>query len=179
MAAKKTTVEPEWYGKEVGEAAAKAMKTNATRVGMFLSGEVVKLLSKGQPAKRVGKKNPRLIGLDPSKAGEPPRLLHGLLRNSIDYRIDRDRQHIDIYIGAHTPYARALELGNPKLASKAQSSKRTGISSVRSIATGQRLAGVGAPRPYLRPTLKKHREKAIKILVRNVLKGSVVRRASR
>ncbi len=169
MGSKDTTVEMEWYGKEIGEAAAKTMKTNATRVGMFLSGEVVKLLSVGQPAKRVGKKKPRLVGLDPSKPGEPPRLLHGLLRNSIDHRIDRDRKHIDIYIGANTPYARALELGNPKARGNVMSSKN-----VTSLASATKKHGVGMPRPYLRPVMKKHREKAIKMLVRNIFKGTNV-----
>lgn len=167
--AAKTTVETEWYGKEVGEAAAKTMKTNAKRVGMFLSGQVVKLLSVGQPAKRVGK---RLVGLDPSKPGEPPHLLHGALRNSIDHRVDRDRKHIDIYIGAHTPYARALELGNPKARGNVMSSRN-----VTSLASAKKKYGVGMPRPYLRPALKKNREKAIRMLVRNVFKDSNVGRS--
>jgi len=165
--ASETTVDMKWYGKEVGDHAAKTMNTNAKRTGMFLSGEVVKLLSKGQPAKRVGKKNPRLIGLDPSKPGEPPRLLHGHLRNSIDYRIVKDRKHLDIYIGAHTPYARALEMGNPKAKGNVF---RPGA--VTSLGSAKNKSGVGAPRPYLRPALKDNREKAIKMLVRNVFKGS-------
>jgi hypothetical protein len=169
VVSKNTTVELKWYGKEVGEAAAKTMKSNATRVGMFLSGEVVKLLSVGQPAKRVGK---RLVGLDPSKPGDPPHLLHGHLRNSIDHRIDRDRKHIDIYIGANTPYARALELGNPKARGNVMSSKN-----ITSLASAKKKHGVGMPRPYLRPALKKNREKAIRMLVRNIFKGTNVGRS--
>lgn len=153
MAASTTTIDLKWYGKEVGEAAAKQMKSNAKRTGMFLSGKVVNSISKGQPVKRVGN---RLVGLKPSKAGEPPRVLHNALRNSIDYRIDRDKKHVDVYIGASTPYARALEFGNPR--------------AVTSLAGG--MAGAGMPRPYLRPALKKHRDKAIDLLVRGLFKGT-------
>ena len=173
MAAKKTQVEVEWYGKEVGAAAAKTMKTNAKRVGMFLTGEVVKSLSIGQPAKRVGN---RLVGLNPSRPGEPPHLLHGALRGSIDYRIDRSRRHIDIYIGAHTPYARALELGNPKATSRAHGSA---TKNVTSLASAMRTAGAGMPRPYLRPALKKNRDKAVGMLVRNIFKGTGVPRSKK
>lgn len=134
----------EWKGKETILKASKRLDANAQIVGMFLSGKVVKLISKGQPAKRVGVKKPRLIGLNPSKPGKPPKLLHGNLRNSINHRTKRSRGHISIYIGANTPYARALEYGNPK--------------------------GNLEERPYLRPTLRKHRKKAIEKLVKGIFK---------
>lgn len=134
----RTRVYVKWHGKGEIEKATRKMKSNAERAGMFLEGYVVKSLSKGQPVRRSGN---RLVGLRPSRPGEPPRLLHGLLRNSISHRVDRDAKHVDVYIGAHTPYARALELG-----------------------------GAGLPRPYLRPAIKRNRDKAIRILVSGLFK---------
>jgi len=137
--ARETKVTMEWNGDRVVLEAMHQMSINADRVGMMLHGAVVRSLSKGQPVKRVGK---RLVGLDPSKPGEPPRKLHGLLANSIDYRKKVDKSRVELFIGANTKYARALEFGNPKSRLKA--------------------------RPYLRPAIAKNREKAIARLVKNV-----------
>ena len=137
--ARETKVTMEWDGDRVVLEAMHQMSINADRVGMMLHGAVVNSLSKGQPTKRVGK---RLVGLDPSKPGEPPRKLHGLLANSIDYRKKVDKSRVELFIGANTKYARALEFGNPKSRLKA--------------------------RPYLRPAIAKNREKAIARLVKNV-----------
>ena len=144
MARKQIKAELKWHGKEVGEIAMKTMRKNAVRTGMFLEGKVIKSLSIGQPAKRVGN---RLVGLNPSKPGKPPHLLHGALRNSITHRVDRGAKHVDVFIGAHTPYARALEFGNPPHL---------------------------APRPYLRPAIKNNREKAIKMMVRGLFKRRTI-----
>ena len=137
--ARETKVTVEWNGKELMIEAMKKMETNAERVGMMLDGAVVRSISKGQPVKRVGN---RLVGLNPSDADNPPHVLHGLLRNSIKHRTEIKRGSIDIYVGANTPYARALEYGNPK--------------------------GHLRARPYLRPALAKNKEKALKRLVRGV-----------
>jgi phage gpG-like protein len=137
--ARETKVTMEWDGDRVVLEAMYQMSINADRVGMMLHGAVVNSLSKGQPTKRVGK---RLVGLDPSKPGEPPRKLHGLLANSIDYRKKVDKRRVELFIGANTKYARALEFGNPKSRLKA--------------------------RPYLRPAIEKNRDKAIKRLVKGV-----------
>jgi phage gpG-like protein len=137
--ARETKVTMEWDGDRVVLEAMHKMSINADRVGMMLHGAVVRSLSKGQPTKRVGK---RLVGLSPSKPGEPPRKLHGLLANSIDYRKKVDKSRVELFIGANTKYARALEFGNPKSRLKA--------------------------RPYLRPAIAKNREKAIARLVKGV-----------
>ena len=134
-----TTVTTDWNGKELMIQAMRKMQTNAERVGMMLDGEVVRSLSKGQPVKRVGD---RLVGLSPSQPGQPPRVLHGLLRNSISHRTELRRGSITIYVGANTKYARALEFGNPK--------------------------GHLKPRPYLRPALAKNKDKALRRLVKGV-----------
>lgn len=164
--ARDTTVTTEWNGKELMIRAMRKMETNAERVGMMLDGEVVKLLSKGQPVKRVGKgRAARLVGLQPSRPGEPPRLLHGLLRNSINHRTEIKRGSVTVYVGANTKYARALEYGNPKATKRAHDSA---IKNVTSLASGMRTAGAGKARPYLRPTLAKNKEKALKRLVKGV-----------
>jgi phage gpG-like protein len=137
--ARETKVTMEWNGKEVMIQAMRQMERNAERVGMMLDGAVVRSLSKGQPRKRVGK---RLVGLNPSKPGEPPRVLHGLLRNSISHRTQVRPSAVEVYVGANTKYARALEFGSPKT----------------------RLAA----RPYLRPAVERNRDKAIKRLVKGV-----------
>jgi phage gpG-like protein len=141
--ARETKVTMEWNGDEVMRAAMRQLSINADRVGMMLDGAVVRSLSKGQPVKRVGKdRKARLVGLQPSRPGEPPRLLHGLLRNSIAYRKEIHPREVEVYIGANTKYARALEYGNPKKNLKA--------------------------RPYLRPAIENNRDKAIKRLVKGV-----------
>lgn len=164
--ARETTVKTEWNGKELMIGAMKKMETNAERVGMMLDGAVVRSLSKGQDTKRVGTgRSARLVGLQPSRPGEPPRLLHGLLRNSISYRTEIKRGSINVFIGANTPYARALEYGNPKATKRAHGSA---VKNVTSLASGMRTAGAGKARPYLRPALAKNREKALKRLVKGV-----------
>lgn len=145
--ARETTVTTEWNGKELMIQAMRKMETNAERVGMMLDGAVVRSISKGQPVKRVGN---RLVGQGPSKPGQPPRVLHGLLRNSISHRTELRRGSITIYVGANTKYARALEYGNPK--------------------------GHLKPRPYLRPALAKNKDKALRRLVKGVFPKRGARR---
>lgn len=137
--ASKVTVKLE--GDELVQRASRKIDLNAERVGAMISGDVVRSLSKGQPAVRDEKG--RLRGLEPSKPGQPPRLLHGLLRNSVDHRVDRGRLDVEVVIGAYTPYAKALEFGNPK-----------------------RKLG---ERPYLRPALDRNKEKAKTMLFRGVV----------
>lgn len=153
-----------WKGPETVANAYKKMEINARAAGMMLEGAVVRKLSVGQPAKRSGS---RLIGLNPSRPGEPPRLLHGLLRNSIYHRTLKSKRSIAIAIGANTPYARALEKGNPRATSRAHGSSRK---NVRGLASAMRSAGAGKPRPYLRPALRENREKALRMLLRGTFR---------
>lgn len=141
--ARETEVDVEWFGDRVVLEAMHKMSMNADRVGMMLHTAVVKSISKGQPVRRVGK---RLVGLNPSQPGNPPHVLHGLLRGSIDYRKKVDKNRVELFIGANTKYARALEFGNPKSRLK--------------------------PRPFLRPAISKNREKAIARLVKGVFPPS-------
>jgi phage gpG-like protein len=133
-----------WNGKAIGKMAAKRLKVNAERVARMLESEVVKSLSVGQPVKRMSSGSMR--GLDPSAPGDPPKLVTGRLRASIDHRVDKSRRYVDVYISAGTNYAKVLEYGG-----------KSGKATI-------------APRPFLRPVLKKHRVKAIKMLTRDIFK---------
>jgi len=134
-----------WNGKEIGEMAAKRLKINAEKVARMIESDIVKSLSIGQPAIRRG--DGSLFGLDPSKPGEPPHLLTGRLRASIDHRVERRGKLINIYISAGTNYAKDLEYGKPSAGA---------------------FRGAIAPRPFMRPALARNRTKAIRMLVKNV-----------
>ena len=134
-----------WNGKEIGEMAAKRLKVNAEKVGRMIETDIVKSLSIGQPA--IRREDGSLFGLDPSKPGEPPHLLTGHLRRSIDHRVEKHPKHIDIFVIAGAKYARDLEYGKP---------------------SAGYFRGAIAPRPFMRPALARNREKAIKMLVKNL-----------
>ena len=118
------------------------LKVNAEKVGRMIESDIVKSLSIGQPAIRRG--DGSFFGLDPSKPGQPPHLLTGHLRRSIDHRVEKHPKHIDIFVIAGADYARVLEYG--------------GVSGKAKI----------LQRPFMRPALARNREKAIRMLVKNV-----------
>ncbi len=131
-----------WNGKEIGEMAAKRLKVNAEKVGRMIETDIVKSLSIGQDAIRYPSGD--MVGLDPSVSPNPPHLLTGHLRRSIDHRVEKHPKHIDIFVIAGADYARVLEYG--------------GVSGKSKI----------AQRPFMRPALARNRDKAIRMLVKNV-----------
>jgi hypothetical protein len=131
-----------WNGKEIGEMAAKRLKVNAEKVGRMIEADIVNSLSIGQDAVRRG--DGSLMGLDPSIPGQPPHLLTGHLRRSIDHRVEKHPKYIDIFVIAGASYARVLEYG--------------GMSGKANIAA----------RPFMRPALARNRDKAISMLVKNL-----------
>lgn len=142
--AAKTTVKLKWYGEKVYADALKQLKINGEGTGMWVHSKITKSISRDQPIKSVGK-NRRKVGLNPSKPGRPPKVLHGTLRESLDYRVDVRKNGVDVYIGANTPYARALELGYKP----------------RNL----------APRPFLRPGLTKNRKGIIKRMTKKMFQA--------
>lgn len=78
-------------------------------VGALVRNTAVKKLNKGQPIRRT--KGGNLIGLAPSKPGEPPRTLTGRLKQSVSYAINRTRGRVAVRIGTNVVYGRRLELG--------------------------------------------------------------------
>ena len=131
-----------WNGKEIGEMAAKRLKVNAEKAARMIEADIVRSLSVGQDA--VRRRDGSLMGLDPSQPGQPPHLLTGHLRRSIDHRVEKHPKYIDIFVIAGASYARVLEYG--------------GMSGKANIAA----------RPFMRPALARNRDKAISMLVKNL-----------
>lgn len=131
-----------WNGKEIGEMAAKRLKVNAEKAARMIEADIVRSLSTGQDA--VRRRDGSLRGLDPSQPDNPPHLLTGHLRRSIDHRVEKHPKYIDIFVVAGASYARVLEYG--------------GMSGKANIAA----------RPFMRPALARNRDKAISMLVKNL-----------
>jgi hypothetical protein len=134
-----------WNGKEIGEMAAKRLKVNAEKAARMIEADIVRSLSTGQDAVRRG--DGSLMGLDPSKPGQPPHLLTGHLRRSIDHRVEKHPKYIDIFVIAGASYARDLEYGKE---------------------SDSDFRGRILPRPFMRPALARNRDKAISMLVKNL-----------
>jgi phage gpG-like protein len=132
-----------WNGKEIGEMAAKRLKVNAEKAARMIEADIVRSLSVGH-REAVRRGDGSLMGLDPSIPGQPPHLLTGHLRRSIDHRVEKHPKYIDIFVVAGASYARVLEYG--------------GMSGKANIAA----------RPFMRPALARNRDKAISMLVKNL-----------
>jgi hypothetical protein len=111
------------------------MERRMERALLIVESTVIRKLSIGQPVRRTA--SGRLIGLDPSRPGEPPKVLYGRLRQSVSHAQFKSGGTLHGQIGAHTVYARALEMEVP----------------------GRLL-----PRPYLRPSLAEHEQDIVRIL---------------
>lgn len=99
----------------------------------------VRSVSRFQPWRRAA--SGRKVGLDPSREGEPPKVLEGELRRNIRGEVRRiDSLRIEGVLIAATKYARRLELGF-------HGTDRAG----RRVNQG--------PRPYLRPAIVEERGK--------------------
>ena len=142
-----TTVDVEWNGKELLVQANRQIHKNAHKAARMLDSRVSNAVKRGQKKRRMP--NGKFKGLEPSRPGEPPRLLSGQLKRSINHRVSSGRRgSVRIWVGANTSYARALEKGNPS----------RGLQ----------------PRPYLKSTLEKHRETLIRVLMRGVFRQARV-----
>lgn len=104
--------------------------------GAHLEGAVKRDLSTGQSVRRT--RGGALVGLNPSEPGQPPHVLTGRLRQSIQHRVDRDARGFVARVGTNVEYSKFLELGTRKM----------------------------APRPYLRPALFRERRRISEILAR-------------
>lgn len=93
---------------------------------------VIRKIRVGQPVRRLP--SGRLIGLNPSRPGEPPKVLYGRLLQSITHEVVRDGHTITARVGTNVIYGRRLELGF-----------------VGTDGAGRNVSF--APRPYLRPSL--------------------------
>ena len=97
------------HSEEVMDGLIKQLYRNVNSVGTHLRTRVVENISAGASGQKVGGPRPR----HPNPGGFPRRDTGQLIR-SISYKIDDLVDRLVVTIGAHTEYARALELGHPK-----------------------------------------------------------------
>src|SRR5690606_2259671 len=116
-----------------------------TRGTLHLERKVIEKISIGQPAYTTA--SGRLVGLDPSKPGEPPHVLSGRLRQSITHQVEVGSNYVRGRVGTNVEYARRLELGF-----------------IGTDAAGRNVNQ--APRPFLRPTLAEERAEILRRIVR-------------
>ncbi len=127
-----------WNQKTFEKDLDKEIRQRLVNVGAFLEADIKKSLSRGNKD-----------GKSPSKPGEPPKTVTGALLNSVGFEMDKKMPKVKIGIrkGLTTTkstgapqdadsYARMLEFGTRKM----------------------------APRPYLRPALKKNRKNILDII---------------
>ena len=79
------------------------------KVAMLIESTAVKKISRGQPVRRTA--SGRLVGLDPSKPGEPPKVVTARLKQSVTHVVNREEFKITAQIGTNVEYSRRLELG--------------------------------------------------------------------
>lgn len=137
------TAKVKWNANRVAKRYQKEMTTRMTKATSYLQGQVKKKIRRGQPVRRTT--GGVLVGLDPSKPGEPPKKVTGHLSRMIHRRVDVRGGTITGIVSADTPYARRLELGF------------TGADALGRIVNQ-------APRPFLRPALKESRAVLKRIL---------------
>lgn len=118
--------------REAVERMAVDIERRLTAAAFVVRRNVNQLLSTGQPVRR--QPSGRLVGLNPSRPGQPPHVLYGQLRQSITHTVQRTGTKISAKIGSNLIKARALELGF-----------------VGRTANGRNMNL--QPRPYLRPGL--------------------------
>lgn len=85
------------------------LQVGMLKATIFAVGEVKRGLSRGQPT-RIAASGKR-VGLDPSKPGEPPKIVENRLRNSITQEVKITRSSIRGFVGTNLDYGRFHELG--------------------------------------------------------------------
>ena len=119
----------EWNGKRNEKEVLNLLERNMKRAVRFAEGECKKLISRGN-----------VTGMNPSSAGDPPKVVTGVLRSSIDTEVSRDSLGVSGYLGvrkgAAENYGFFLEFGTSKMAA----------------------------RPFLRPTLANNKRKILDMI---------------
>jgi hypothetical protein len=98
----------EWYGDRIKADMRDRMERNMRQALLYLQGETRRLINRGQPTKRSGRS---VVGLAPSRPGEPPKRLTGRLIQSIAIKVKPSKRVIKGTYGSNLVYARRLELG--------------------------------------------------------------------
>lgn len=105
------------------------IERNMRATTVFVRDEVKKKLNRGQPTRTLPSGS--IIGLDPSKPGEPPKKITSQLQNSITTRVTTTRREIIGEVGTPLKKGFWLEFGTRQMAA----------------------------RPYLRPTIAENKRK--------------------
>ncbi len=124
--------------KRVMAAVGDEIERNMKVATIFVRDEVKKKLNRGQPTRTL--RSGSIIGLDPSKPGEPPKKITAQLMNSIRTKVIRASERITGLVGTNLKKGKWLEYGTSKM----------------------------KPRPYLRPTIAENRRKIGRIIARGL-----------
>ena len=118
-----------WNGRQAVSLIGAEVGKRVDGAARVLRDRAKELISRGQPVKIYAKGDKRSRkGLDPSKPGEPPKMVSGDLRLSVK----KERSGTEARVGTNLPYGKWLELG-------------TGGGKWTAVSTGARMY----PRPWL------------------------------
>lgn len=115
-----------WFPRRVTGATEKTLRRNMEAAAVFLRDQVKLKLNRGQPTRTTT--GGTIIGLDPSKPGEPPKKITGIYQNSIRHAVVRTPGEVVGLVGTDQKRAPALEFGTSNM----------------------------APRPHFRPALREN-----------------------
>ena len=116
------------------------LKANMAVATVFVRDRVKEKLNRGQPTRTTP--GGTIIGLDPSKPGEPPKKVTSQLQNSIRQKVVTRPGEVIGLIGTDLKKAAALEFGN--------------------------RSGTLKPRPYFRPVLSEQRGRIARIIAKGL-----------
>ena len=131
-----------WDTKKVNGKLYEVLERNVGKAAAYAASESRKSI-KSQP-RRIYPSG-RMVGLDPSRPGEPPKQVTARLKQSLKSAVKREGKEVVGAYGTNVIYGRALELGF------------TGTDSRGRV---HRLAA----RPYLRPIVSKFKRQIGKII---------------
>lgn len=115
----------------------KQLEQNLDAACIYAENKIKEALNVTQPYEiHHGKKGTYIVGLDPSKPGEPPHKRIGVVQKSVSHEVDKEA--LAGKVGVTGDVSVYLELGTSKM----------------------------LPRPYIRPTLDKESEAIAEILAR-------------
>jgi hypothetical protein len=132
-----------WTPENVVGATVRQLERGMTLAMFAVQATAVKKLSVGQPVTRTA--SGRLVGLGPSTPPDPPHVLTGRLRQSIETEVVVEPNAVVGRVGTNVVYARRLELGF-----------------VGTDALGRNINQ--EPRPYLRPSLHENQSEILRLL---------------
>src|SRR5690606_28863132 len=105
---------------------------------IYLRDKIKLKLNRGQPTRTTP--GGYIIGLDPSKPGEPPKKITGQLQNSMAGNVVEEPNEIRGEVGSSLEKAEYLETGTSKMKA----------------------------RPYMRPTMMEEKDKLVQIVAKGL-----------